>query len=420
MILPHIFQQVLTLGPGINSGKTTIMRILCSLSSIIIVAATVTAANASFMSTGSTNNGYSSAQSASFASNSSAGAISGGKSSSASFSSTPGAFPAEGAAAAAPPVSGIQFENDSEVQQSSTVICKVTVETATTTSITSVYFRISNSGPSASSFPVTWQATSSTDTTDNTNTPSKLRFVVPIPASLFTAGSNNYIQWRAITATTFSNTSSAYQITVANNAPTITITQPDIKTGVASSTPQIEATLSSAVGIAPVALSVTIARTGGAAIGTYVPAYSATTGKLSLPYSGVPLTDGVSYTLTISATDTLGTIATKSQTFTVKSGAIADLVPYPSPFDPRQSPVKLNYTLGKRSDVTVNIYNMGRKLVKNVIDNQSRNAGTCEETWDGTNYAGDTMANGVYFCEVIAKDSDGEHRRYTALAILGK
>jgi hypothetical protein len=395
------------------------MRIVTTTLSFIFFTAAFMAANAAFMSTGSTNNGYSSARSSSFASNSAAGAISGGKSSSPSFSSTPGAFPAALATAAAPPVSGIQFVNDSEIQQSSTVVCRVTVETTTSTWLTNVYFRISNAGATSINTAV-WQATSSTDTADTSNTPYRVSFVVPLAASLFTAGSNNYIQWKAVNATTVSGTSSVYQITVANNAPAITITQPDVKTGIATTLPQIEAIIASDVGIVPSALSVTIARTGGATVGTYTPNYSASTNKLTLAYNDTPLADGAAYTLTISATDTLGATTNKTQTFTIKGGAIADLVPYPSPFDPANGSIKLNYTLSKRADVTVNIYNMGRKLIKNVIDNQARNAGTCEETWDGTNYAGDTMANGVYFCEVIAKDSEGEHRRYTAMAILGK
>ena len=395
------------------------MRIYRLLSSLIILAALCTAADAAFMSRGSTNNGYASAQSASFASNSAAGALSASKSSSPSYSSAPGAFPAAVAAAYAPPPSGVQFENDSEVQISSSIVCRVTVETTTSTAITNVYFRISNSGAAAIGAS-TWQVTSSTDTSDASNTPYRISFTVPLSASQFTAGSNNYIQWRAINSNTVSGTSSVYQITVANDAPAITITQPDVKTGIAAATPQIEAIISSIVGVDPAAISVSIAKTGGPVVGNYAPAYSAATGKLTAAFTGTPLVDGVSYTLSISATDTLGTISTKTQVFTVKGGAIADLVPYPSPFDPARGPVKLNYTLSRRADVTVNIYNMGRKLVKNVIDNQSRGAGTFEETWDGTNYAGDTMANGVYFCEIIAKDSEGEHRRYTALAILAK
>jgi hypothetical protein len=207
---------------------------------------------------------------------------------------------------------------------------------------------------------------------------------------------------------------------VANSAPLITITQPDPKTGVASTMPQIEAVVNSAIGLNSNAVFATIAKTGGTTIGTYPLVYSSADNKLLYAYSGAPLSEGVSYTLTISATDTLGQTAIKPEIFTVKGGAIADLVPYPSPFDPARGPIKLNYTLSKLSVVTINIYNMGRRLVKNVVDNQSRNAGTCEDSWDGSNYAGDRMANGVYFCEVIAKDSDGEHRKYTSFAIFGK
>ena len=49
-----------------------------------------------------------------------------------------------------------------------------------------------------------------------------------------------------------------------------------------------------------------------------------------------------------------------------------------------------------------------------------RLAGTNEEEWDGKNYAGEILATGPYICEIITKGADGEARRYTALAIVGK
>jgi len=343
----------------------------------------------------------------------------------------PGAIPTARAVAAAPPVSGLAFEDESPtssaIQQSGAITCKVTVETTTSTWITDVYYRVSNTGSPDSSFSSWLQI--STTTYDTFFSASKLRFAITFPTTSFAflAGSNNYIQWKADNATTLSDTSSKYGIVIAtNDAPTITITQPDPKTGIASTMPQIEAILSDTVGgVDPASMVVTIAHAGSTIYTkrslTSPAIFTASTNKLAFAYDGPPLSDGTLYTLSINAADTFGVAATpKTETFTVKGGAIADLVPYPSPFDPARGPIKINYTLSKRSDVTINVYNMGRKLVKNVIDNQSRNAGTCEDAWNGTNYAGDTMANGVYFCEVIAKDSDGEHRKYTSFAIFGK
>ena len=80
----------------------------------------------------------------------------------------------------------------------------------------------------------------------------------------------------------------------------------------------------------------------------------------------------------------------------------------------------IRYVLDKRCEVSINIYDMSRRLVKTVVDNLVREAGISEDPWNGTNFANQELANGVYFCEIVAKDSDGEHRRYTSLAIFGK
>ena len=76
--------------------------------------------------------------------------------------------------------------------------------------------------------------------------------------------------------------------------------------------------------------------------------------------------------------------------------------------------------LAKDSKVKIRLYDKAGKIVCKLLDNVNQRAGTNEVEWDGKNYAGDTLATGAYICEIIAKASDGEHRRYTALAIVGK
>jgi flagellar hook assembly protein FlgD len=95
-------------------------------------------------------------------------------------------------------------------------------------------------------------------------------------------------------------------------------------------------------------------------------------------------------------------------------------VPYPSPFNPKIQPVVIRYVLEKRSNVWINIYDMSRKIVKRVVEAEPRGPGLCEDKWYGVNFGGEQLANGVYFCEVIAKNGDGEARKYTALGIFGK
>ncbi len=107
-------------------------------------------------------------------------------------------------------------------------------------------------------------------------------------------------------------------------------------------------------------------------------------------------------------------------TFKALSGGVADILTYPSPFNPNKEKIKIRYLLGKDSRVTIRLYDKAGKIVCKLVDNVNNKAGTNEVEWDGKNYAGDTLATGAYIVEIIAKASDGEHRRYTALAIVGK
>ncbi|MEW6557849.1 MAG: FlgD immunoglobulin-like domain containing protein [Elusimicrobiota bacterium] len=109
----------------------------------------------------------------------------------------------------------------------------------------------------------------------------------------------------------------------------------------------------------------------------------------------------------------------------IDENEIVDLVPYPCPFDPSKESIKIRYVLDNIAEkVSINIYDMSGRLVKTIVHNQQKAAGMHEEdTWDGTNYAGEKLANGIYFCEIIAKEfkiDGGQERRYTALAIFGK
>jgi flagellar hook assembly protein FlgD len=78
--------------------------------------------------------------------------------------------------------------------------------------------------------------------------------------------------------------------------------------------------------------------------------------------------------------------------------------------------------LANESSVTIKLYNKAGKIVRKLIQSSYEygKAGTNEIEWDGKNYAGETLATGVYICEIIANSSYGEQRRYTALAIVGR
>ena len=129
--------------------------------------------------------------------------------------------------------------------------------------------------------------------------------------------------------------------------------------------------------------------------------------------NGEDLKSGKMYTIRIDFENTYDPI---ELTFTALSGGVADILTYPSPFNPNKEKIKIRYLLAKTSNVTIRLYDKAGKVVCKLVDGETRSAGTNEEEWDGRNYAGETLATGAYIVEIIA----GSDRRYTALAIVGK
>ncbi len=132
------------------------------------------------------------------------------------------------------------------------------------------------------------------------------------------------------------------------------------------------------------------------------------------------LTPNSQYTLAVYFDNTYPSPVTI--TFTALSGGVANILTYPSPFNPNNNEkIKIRYLLASNGQqVTINLYNKAGKIVRKLVTSVSRNAGTNEEEWDGRNYAGEILATGPYICEIITRGADGEARRYTALAIVGK
>ena len=407
---------------------------LLSSISIIILAGSCLAAtsclltSASFSLYDSFSNSHSSTTmaSSSFKNSISLGQTAMEKSSSPSFRDYPG-FQSNSMAIVDTALNFMDESPTSSVLQNTThVTCAITVQTSSGNAVASAKYRISNSGTSDSSFS-TWQTDVSTAAIYSG---SKIRFQVSVPnvvGSSFTQSANNYIQWEAKSSGGLESFSGMYNIAVSTNAgPAITILQPDAKSGFASVKPMVQATITNILwGIDPNSIILTFNSEDGTKVSViksvdYPNIYDASKNLLTYKYDQPDLVPEKTYTLIVTATDKSGMDKSASVTFKVKGGAIADLVPYPSPFDPKVQPVKIRYVLNKDAEVSVNIYDMARRLVKNVLDNSFRVSGICEEQWTGVNYAGEVLANGVYFCEIVAKDEDGEHRRYIAFAIFGK
>ena len=244
----------------------------------------------------------------------------------------------------------------------------------------------------------------------------------------FKEGSDNCIQWQGKdnegNPIVYSN---EFKINIyQNESPEIDILQPK-NNGYATSQPVIAAkAYDEGIGIDVDSIEIKIDEFNGNNIitvkGDENPGiFDSSTDIISYNYDGSSLNSG-KYKLTISLKDSgydEPKETAESVVFTVKDEMIADLINYPNPFDPQQGDTTIRYVLEKEAEVTINIYDVSSGLVRTVIKGKKRNKGLNEDKWDGSNFAKKTLSNGIYFCEFIAKDEDGEHRTYQTIAIFG-
>ena len=71
---------------------------------------------------------------------------------------------------------------------------------------------------------------------------------------------------------------------------------------------------------------------------------------------------------------------------------------YPNPFNPM---TKLHYDLPENDRVTIIIYDMVGRVVKNIM-NMNQTAGYHSIRWNATNYAGQSVPAGLYFYSIEA------------------
>jgi hypothetical protein len=237
----------------------------------------------------------------------------------------------------------------------------------------------------------------------------------------------NYIQWYAQnTAAAEGLLTGIFIIYVTNSDEYIKILQPG---QIASLKPKIKAELYSAYGFNE--SSVTVKLFSGTSTNT-ASIYTATgaghfkyeNGKkfLDYTYDGTRrLVDKGPYTLSVEFTDNKNqTVGPKCVTFRVNSEQVAQLLPYPSPYNPNSGkPMKIKYVLAEAASVTINIYDRAGKFISKVIEKVSSVEGANYTDWDAKSYAGDSLANGIYICEIIT-DNGKENRRYRSFAILRK
>jgi len=214
-------------------------------------------------------------------------------------------------------------------------------------------------------------------------------------------------------------------VNTAGSLGEVSFVSPDPVTKLALLNPRIETTMFS-LGVSSATVKL---YSGSSATGTPIYSVQVTTAMVNsagqlyyqnslLMPGGANLTANAYYTIVVDFDNTYSDI---ELTFKAIDGGVANILTYPSPFNPNNGEkVKIRYLLAKDGLITINFYNKAGKIVRKLISSASRSAGTNEEEWDGKNYAGEILATGPYICEIITKGADGEARRYTALAIVGK
>lgn len=245
---------------------------------------------------------------------------------------------------------------------------------------------------------------------------------------------NNYIQWYAQNGIDADGNTNTYLIKVEGVGRQVTILQPG---SASSKKPTIQASVVSQDDVS-FSSNVVVYIFEGNVIGSSSsykykrtgdqlvngdPIFNAGTGKIDYKYDGAGtelLQDGKQYTLAIEATDNGGNYFYASASFKISSEEIADLLPYPSPYNPKKGDMTIRFVIADQASVTINIYDRSGRLVSQVLDSVTKPSGENKVTWKGKSYAGDNLANGVYICEIITKSGGTENRRYKSFAILRK
>jgi hypothetical protein len=120
-----------------------------------------------------------------------------------------------------------------------------------------------------------------------------------------------------------------------------------------------------------------------------------------------------SHTLTVAVKDVAGNEATAEVKFTVEGDVLKVVKPhnYPNPF--RGASTTITFGLSQQADVTIKIYDFTATLVATVAEEESTlSSDEVSFTWDGSTDSGngDRLANGVYYCKVLAQtDSETKY-----------
>jgi hypothetical protein len=124
------------------------------------------------------------------------------------------------------------------------------------------------------------------------------------------------------------------------------------------------------------------------------------------------------HTLTVAVKDVAGNEATAEVKFMVEGDVLKLVKPHNYPNPVTGGKTTITFGLSQASDITIMIYDFTATLVATVADGEYTPAGVAEFTWDGTTANEDQLANGVYFCKVLAKTDSETKYEIVKIAII--
>jgi flagellar hook assembly protein FlgD len=125
--------------------------------------------------------------------------------------------------------------------------------------------------------------------------------------------------------------------------------------------------------------------------------------------------------LAVEVKDVAGNEATAEVKFIVEGDVLKLVKPhnYPNPF--RGSKTTITFGLSQQSEITIRIYDFTATLVATVAEEEVTPADEkVEFQWDGTTDSGggDRLADGVYFCQVLAKTDSETKSEIVKIALV--
>ncbi|MCK4547025.1 MAG: T9SS type A sorting domain-containing protein [Candidatus Eisenbacteria sp.] len=141
--------------------------------------------------------------------------------------------------------------------------------------------------------------------------------------------------------------------------------------------------------------------------------YDAVTKKLTYEPSG----GGVS--VVISIQDGVGNAAVLTLNTEAKVLAFNDVHNYPNPFDPElDGTTQIVGYLSQEAHVTVKIYDFAGEYVATLVEDELMQSVLDDLFWSGTDSEGNPVANGVYFCHIIAEGRSKTSTANVKIAVL--